>query len=83
MGYSGAGGKLIDEKTQKRKISWHCPFNAILRNLDVNKNFLSIHHIIVLCRNHLRWHQIEEETRLKEKLEERGTEQEVFFIIRY
>ncbi len=27
MGYSGAGGKMIDEKNQKRKISWHCPFN--------------------------------------------------------
>ncbi len=27
MWYSGAGGKLIDEKNQKRKISWHCPFN--------------------------------------------------------
>ncbi len=26
LGYSGAGGKLIDEKNQKRKISWHCPF---------------------------------------------------------
>ncbi len=26
MGYSGAGGKLIDEKNQKRKISWNCPF---------------------------------------------------------
>jgi hypothetical protein len=26
MGYSEAGGKLIDEKNQKRKISWHCPF---------------------------------------------------------
>ena len=26
MGYSGAGGKLIHEKNQKRKISWHCPF---------------------------------------------------------
>ncbi len=26
MGYSGAWGKLIDEKNQKRKISWHCPF---------------------------------------------------------
>ncbi len=24
MGYSGAGGKL---KNQKQKISWHCPFN--------------------------------------------------------
>ncbi len=29
MGYSGAGGKLIDEKNQKRKISWHCPFKRI------------------------------------------------------
>ncbi len=26
MGYSGAWGKLIDEKNQKQKISWHCPF---------------------------------------------------------
>jgi hypothetical protein len=25
-GYSGAGGKLIHEKNQKQKISWHCPF---------------------------------------------------------
>ncbi len=30
MGYTGAGGKLIDEKNQKRKISWHCPFNLFL-----------------------------------------------------
>ncbi len=28
MGYSIAGGKLIDEKNQKRKISWHCPFKC-------------------------------------------------------
>jgi hypothetical protein len=28
MGYSGAGGKLIDEKNQKQKISWHCPFKS-------------------------------------------------------
>jgi hypothetical protein len=26
MEYSGAGGKLIREKNQKEKISWHCPF---------------------------------------------------------
>ncbi len=26
--YSGAGGKLIDEKNQKQKISWHCPFKV-------------------------------------------------------
>ncbi len=28
-GHSGAGGKLIDEKNQKQKISWHCPFNRV------------------------------------------------------
>ncbi len=27
MEYSGAGGKLIHEKNQKQKISWHCPFD--------------------------------------------------------
>jgi len=30
MGYSGAGGKLIREKNQKQKISWHCPFNQLI-----------------------------------------------------
>jgi hypothetical protein len=30
MEYSGAGGKLIHEKNQKQKISWHCPFKIIL-----------------------------------------------------
>jgi hypothetical protein len=29
MVYSGAWGKLIHEKNQKQKISWHCPFNCI------------------------------------------------------
>ncbi len=29
MGYSRPGGKLIDEKNQKRKISWHCPFKVV------------------------------------------------------
>ncbi len=28
MGYSGAGGRLIDEKNQKQKILWHCPFKG-------------------------------------------------------
>ncbi len=27
MDYSGAGGKLIHQKNQKQKISWHCLFN--------------------------------------------------------
>ncbi len=30
MGYSGAGAKLIHEKNQEQKISWHCPFKDIL-----------------------------------------------------
>ncbi len=30
MEYSGAGGKLIHEKNQKQKISWHCPFELII-----------------------------------------------------
>jgi hypothetical protein len=29
MEYSGAGGKLIHEKNQKQKISWHCPFKYL------------------------------------------------------
>ncbi len=29
MVYSGAWGKLIHEKNQKSKISWHCPFTAV------------------------------------------------------
>jgi hypothetical protein len=28
--YSGAWGKLIHEKNQKSKISWHCPFKLSL-----------------------------------------------------
>ncbi len=40
MGYSGAGGKLIDEKNQKQKISWHCPFYRWqMRKIFNQKNF--------------------------------------------
>jgi hypothetical protein len=28
MVYSGAGGKLIHEKNQLQKISWHCPLKG-------------------------------------------------------
>ncbi len=28
MDYSGAGWKLIHQKNQKQKISWHCPFKS-------------------------------------------------------
>ncbi len=30
MVYSGAWEKLIHEKNQKSKISWHCPFNLCI-----------------------------------------------------
>ncbi len=30
MEYSGVGEKLIHEKNQKQKISWHCPFKLAL-----------------------------------------------------
>ena len=30
MVYSGAWGKLIHEKNQKSKISWHCPFKYFI-----------------------------------------------------
>ncbi len=33
MVLSGAWGKLIHEKNQKQKISWHCPFNNIYKDL--------------------------------------------------
>ncbi len=38
MEYSGAGGKLIHEKNQKQKISWHCPFKAFI---------LSVFHVLI------------------------------------
>ncbi len=33
MVYSGAWGKLIHEKNEKQKISWHCPFKRMLSSL--------------------------------------------------
>jgi hypothetical protein len=39
MGYSGAGGKLIHEKNQKQKISWHCPFKHFLQFWQYNIYF--------------------------------------------
>jgi hypothetical protein len=32
MVYSGAWGKLIHEKNQKQKISWHCPFKRFYKS---------------------------------------------------
>ncbi len=31
MVYSGAWGKLIHEKNQKSKLSWHCPLKSSWR----------------------------------------------------
>jgi hypothetical protein len=41
--YSGAWGKLIHEKNQKSKISWHCPFKDIpvlLSNNPARQHYL-------------------------------------------
>jgi hypothetical protein len=35
MVHSGAWGKLIHEKNQKSKISWHCPFKSTDLSLKV------------------------------------------------
>ncbi len=40
MGYSGAGGKLIHEKNQKQKISWHCRFKG-LKKMDTPGNLVA------------------------------------------
>ncbi len=40
MEYSGAEGKLIHEKNQKQKISWHCPFLSEAE-VDENSSFVS------------------------------------------
>ncbi len=43
MVFSDAWGKLIHEKNQKLKISWHCPFNInLLRFASISK-FFNIH----------------------------------------
>ncbi len=39
MEYSGAGGKLIHEKNQKQKISWHCPFKQHVFSYQQNLLF--------------------------------------------
>ncbi len=31
MLFSGAWGKVINEKNLKQKISWHCPFKVNLK----------------------------------------------------
>ena len=36
MEYSGAGGKLIHEKYQKQKISWHWFFNGSEKIVDIS-----------------------------------------------
>ncbi len=43
MGYSGAGGKLIDEKNQKQKISWHCPLKLFILFIPNDTNVLESH----------------------------------------
>ncbi len=42
MEYSGAGGKLIHEKNQKQKISWHCPFKVSTKQKNSEKKTFDI-----------------------------------------
>ncbi len=44
MEYSGAGGKLIHEKYQRQKISWHCPFKLQYTKCSPD-SYHSYHHI--------------------------------------
>ncbi len=46
--YSGAGGKLIHEKNQKQKISWHCPFKVQLEYLQYMSD-LTISDYSLIC----------------------------------
>ncbi len=41
MVYSGAWGKLIHEKNQKQKISWHCPFKR-----EVTQELFTSHSLV-------------------------------------
>ncbi len=48
MIYSDAWGKMIHEKNQKSKISWHCPFKYvqyIKHELAPNHNLSSTHNL--------------------------------------
>ncbi len=50
MQYSGAGGKLIHEKNQKQKISWHCPFKP---TGEENVPTLHVYQLFFLADNQL------------------------------
>ncbi len=41
MEYSVAGGKLIHEKNQKQKISWHCPFKVSLQTISYKRQHIA------------------------------------------
>ncbi len=51
MEYSGAGEKLINEKNQKQKISWHCPFKNSSTDAESEENMVYMYGI--LCRSWL------------------------------
>ncbi len=59
MEYSGAGEKLIHEKNQKQKISWHCPFKF---EVYYNRIYTIVCHLLLLFntyfQQHLEWMQL-------------------------
>jgi hypothetical protein len=46
MEYSGDGGKLIHEKNQKQKISWHCPFKGGTNKIGL---MIAMNRILILA----------------------------------
>ncbi len=52
--YSGAWGKLIYEKNQKSKISWHCPFN-LYQIIYSTYSVIYIYRLTKYCINIFRW----------------------------
>ncbi len=49
MVYSDAWGKLIHEKNQKSKISWHCPFKFLLLYYHSKfSSFSEIRNVVIL-----------------------------------
>ncbi len=54
MGYSGAGGKLINEKKKKnhkQKISWHCPFKGKTVKIEKENNCNIINTTTLLAKS--------------------------------
>ncbi len=45
--FSGAWGKVIHEKNLKQKISWHCPFEEIIKIASVSGQYQNLREVCV------------------------------------